>query len=272
MSVFDRLLKLAESGDRSAQYNAGKAYFDGEYVENGKNILSQDKAKAIFWFTKAAEQGDPFAQYDLGVCYYHGDGVGRDVQKAADYLAKAAAQDFEKAQDFLREYGKYTESVVAALIQKAESGNKNAQIELGDCYQHGKGVERDSAKMNDWWAKAAEQTHAEIARRATGEVKDMIQNAEEGDAEAQYELGRAYRYNKYGIPVNCYQAVRWWTRAALQNHARAQYELFWCYYYGYGTQENHTAAKAYLVQAIENGQHAQDIYEKYYGEYRPKQK
>jgi TPR repeat protein len=50
------------------------------------------------WLSEAAKQGDPLAQANLGAMYYRGEGVGRNLQVAAEWFEKAAAQGITEAQ------------------------------------------------------------------------------------------------------------------------------------------------------------------------------
>ena len=51
---------------------------------------AENYAEAARWYGKAAEQGDASAQCEFAVCLYNGDGCPRDLQRAADFAAKAA--------------------------------------------------------------------------------------------------------------------------------------------------------------------------------------
>ena len=64
-SEFERTKRLAEGGDKIAQYNLGVMY------ENGRGV-PQDYKEAVKWYTKCAEQGAADAQYNLGVMYANG--------------------------------------------------------------------------------------------------------------------------------------------------------------------------------------------------------
>ncbi len=55
-------------------------------------------ANAIALYQKQADTGDSSAQLRLGEIYRDGEGVPRDLAKARDYLAKAAAQGNQDAQ------------------------------------------------------------------------------------------------------------------------------------------------------------------------------
>lgn len=95
----NQLIKLAESGVPSAQFNLGVCYANGRGV-------AQDYAKAVEWYTKAAGQGNPKAQYGLGGCYFIGQGVERNTEKAKQLWKKAAAQGMQFAKDALKEFFK----------------------------------------------------------------------------------------------------------------------------------------------------------------------
>lgn len=93
----NQLIKLAESGVPSAQFNLGVCY------DNGRGV-AQNYAKAVEWYTKAAEQGHRKAQLNLGVSYFIGQGVERNTEKAKQLWKKAAAQGFQPAKDALKEF------------------------------------------------------------------------------------------------------------------------------------------------------------------------
>ncbi|MCY4673957.1 MAG: tetratricopeptide repeat protein [Bacteroidetes bacterium] len=62
-------------------------------------------------------------------------------------------------------------------------------------------------------------------------IEEVQARAEQGDAEAQYELGKAYSVGE-GVPQNSTEAVRWYRKAAEQGHPLAQYELGKAYHNG----------------------------------------
>ena len=59
---------------------------------------------------------------------------------------------------------------IATLKAKANNGDAKAQLNLGNAYSNGKGVEQSYSQAVYWWKKAAEQ----------------------GNVVAQYNLGIAY--------------------------------------------------------------------------------
>ena len=76
--------------------------------------------------------------------------------------------------------------------------------------------------------------------------------AQEGDAEAQYNLGLMYA-NGEGVPQDYAEAVKWYFKAAEQGYARAQYGLGFMYTNGNGVPHNYVAAYAWMSVAATNG-------------------
>jgi hypothetical protein len=76
--------------------------------------------------------------------------------------------------------------------------------------------------------------------------------AEQGDAEAQYDLGFAY-LNGRGMAKDAYNAAHWFQKAADQGHVDAQCHLGAMYEDGYGVpQDDHRAAK-WFQKAADQG-------------------
>ena len=58
-------------------------------------------AKAVDWWERAAELSDIASQYNLGLAYYQGKGAEKDLNKARNWLDKAAAQGHADAKRVL---------------------------------------------------------------------------------------------------------------------------------------------------------------------------
>jgi len=89
-AALKELAPLAEQGNVKAQGILGEMYSSGSGV-------SQDHAKAVFWYRKAAEQGSGSAQTYLGVMYEKGISVPQDDKEAASWFHKAAEQGHGEA-------------------------------------------------------------------------------------------------------------------------------------------------------------------------------
>ena len=60
-------------------------------------------------------------------------------------------------------------------------------------------------------------------------LADIRAKAEKGDAQSQFELGKAFYFGSLGVAKDEVEAVKWFRKAAEQNHAEAQYNLGVCY-------------------------------------------
>jgi TPR repeat protein len=85
-SALDYIIKSAEQGEATAQFNLGVAYDNGQGVP-------QDYAEAVRWYRLAAEQGEATAQRNLGSIYYTGQGVPQDYVQAHMWLNLAASRE-----------------------------------------------------------------------------------------------------------------------------------------------------------------------------------
>lgn len=79
--------------------------------------------------------------------------------------------------------------------------------------------------------------------------------AAQGHAEAQYRLGKAYYefHGASGVPKNDLQAALWYRRAADQGHVGAQTSLGVLYYNGEGVPQDYDQAALWLQKAADQG-------------------
>lgn len=76
--------------------------------------------------------------------------------------------------------------------------------------------------------------------------------AEQGDAAAQYALGRMY-HNGEGVPQDYAEALRWFNLSAGQGQAEAQYALELMHDFGEGVLRDHAEAVGWYRAAAEQG-------------------
>ncbi len=77
--------------------------------------------------------------------------------------------------------------------------------------------------------------------------------AEDGDADAQYNIGWMY-LNGYGLMMNDKLALEWWQRAADQGHIDATFSIAMLYSLGEGQVETDMdKAIEYYLRAVEDG-------------------
>ena len=151
----------------------------------------------------------------------------------------------------------------------AENGNAEAQCELGNCYETGKGIAEDDAEALKWYRKAADQNYARaqwwlgfsyqygairnvLPKDATEAVKWYLKAAEQNYAPAQYYLGECYELGQ-GVPKDDAEAVKWYLKAAGQNSEGAQSRLGYCYSYGKGVAEDDVEAVKWYLKAANQG-------------------
>jgi hypothetical protein len=113
---------------------------------------------------------------------------------------------------------------------------------------------RGSADNNDPQQDIDARTLSETPETGTINTKleSLQQRAEQGDAEAQSNLGDAYRRGQ-GVPQDYAQAVAWFRQAAEQGHANAQSNLGVAYRTGQGVPQDDAQAVTWYRQAAEQG-------------------
>jgi TPR repeat protein len=118
----------------------------------------------------------------------------------------------------------------AELTQHAQSGDAQAQFEVGRAYEAGKGVQQDDERAVEWFRKSADQ----------------------GNAQAQNSLGVMYALGR-GVKRDKEEAVRWYKKAARQGSAEGIYNVAISYYNGEGVGEDVVAAYAWMMVAQRKG-------------------
>ncbi len=84
-------------------------------------------------------------------------------------------------------------------------------------------------------------------------VQNLFTLAEQGNADAQLELGGMY-FAGNGIPKDESEAVKWTTRAAEQDNTSAQVHLGWMLLKGLGAPRDEEAGVGWIRRAAELGQ------------------
>ena len=254
---------------------AAHAGFD----EGEQAFKRRDFRTALSEFTPLADGGDARAQYYLGAMLLSGLGATRDEAKAADYLARAAAQNHAQAQSVLGQLYMQGRGVPkdeakgADLVRRAaDTGLASAQYAMGLLLVDGRGgLPKDPATAALWFKSAADQSHVP-AYCWLGELADREQNAAEavgwwrkgagaGDRNCQFLLGRAYLDGKGGLPRDVNEAVAWFRRAANQRLPAAQAALAYAYERGTGVPTDYVLAYMWFNLARSQGHNPQPMRE-----------
>ena len=145
--------------------------------------------------------------------------------------------------------------------EKAEAGDAAAQWWLGASYQYGVGAEKNHRQALHWYRLAARQGSQpaqDMLQALSGQAHDqqqlelLLEQAEQGDAQAQYEVGRRF-WNGDGVERDARQAADWFDRAARQGLAPAQRMLGRCYEQGRGVERDARQAAAWYRWAATQG-------------------
>lgn len=125
------------------------------------------------------------------------------------------------------------------LIAKAEHGDVEAMVMVGDCYNRGFHTDKDDSKAQVYYKMAADSGHSAAmfmvglgylngigVKENKANAIQYIQNAaNKGVANAQYMMGELYRTGEVGTFFKNQKAIKYYKMAAAQGHADAQYKL-----------------------------------------------
>lgn len=261
-------MEMAKSGDADAQYNLGSVYETGFGVQ-------ADPDEAVRWYKEAADQDHQLAQLKLGIMYILGDGARQSIIKGTNWIQSSAENGnqfakllYEKvlSPDVVRDMT--TEEIIKKIRPFIDLGEKKSSEKLLAILEKEK--------------KQAKKKEPELAERFTGKSKNTLgdeievannvpefiekkartvvnqdsnlallqREANAGNAEAQYQLGRMYDVGDK-LERDRQKAVTWFTSAANQGHAESQYRLAIAYLYGIGVTKNVSAGESWLTKAAE---------------------
>jgi len=95
-------------------------------------------------------------------------------------------------------------------------------------------------------------TQAQDGFKEVSPDRELMQKAEQGDAEAQYEIGKFYAKG-VGKPKDANEAIKWFTKSAEQGYATAQGVLGILYYKGDYVPQDNSKAIEWLTKAAQQG-------------------
>ena len=164
-------------------------------------------------WTADALNGSIEAQVMLGDAFMRGRGVEADREQALRWWTMSAAQGHHESQQKVL-------GIWAKKAQRGEDGSK-WMYHMGHVFETGLYVEVDITKALAWYNKALKKGHAGARNRA---LACEMALAAQGDSAGQLHLGTSY-WNGDGVPENKVTAVEWWTKAAEQQNADAEFYL-----------------------------------------------
>lgn len=151
-----------------------------------------------------------------------------------------------------------------------DPNHASLQFYLGLAYYQGLGVSgADYALAISWWRKAAEQGNAE-AQNNLGQAYELGHGTEQDYSQAVYWLRKAAEQSHatslfnlgvmcelgHGMPRNLVEAASWYRKAAQQDCAPAQFNLGITYELGQGVPQDLAQAAVWYREAAESGAEA----------------
>lgn len=202
--------------------------------------IAQDDAQGFAWFLKAAQAGAPRAMVETSIAYTDGRGTAQDLKAADQWLAQAA---------------KTKPEAIISVARAYEEGKNNApkKPELAiSLYQKAValGIPAGQDQLNRLARKHKEHSHGGLSFDNIGQMQTL---AQQGDAQAQFLLGQAYRDGKGGLTQDSAQAISWYEKAAAQNNADAMLALAEASSVGLGGTQDQKASLAWYEKAAQLG-------------------
>jgi hypothetical protein len=166
-----------------------------------------------------------------------------------------------------QEAAPFAEDRLAQLQKQADSGNADAQFNLGSMYHKGEGLAKDVTKAFEWYQKAAAQGNASAQEalgrmyaRGEGVARDLAKAFEllqiaatQGHANAQASLATMYA-NGAGVAKDVTKAFEWYQKAAIQGDAVSQTIVGQMYANGEGVAKDAAKAVEWYQKAAAQGE------------------
>ncbi|CAJ1385064.1 unnamed protein product [Effrenium voratum] len=201
--------------------------------------VPQDRERALWFYERAASVGLASAALNAGMMRIEPDAPYHDLEKGAEWLNLAAAAG---SPDAMWELGLLIEnsakstpsdvSAAQALIQRAaELGHEEAQLRIGEETEAPLSPQPPPSQSNTLAPSTVLVSPEQGARFMAGvhlfdegeflaAAEQWRPLAEEGVVEAQYRLGRLYRFG-LGVGPDVALARKWLTAAAARGHEKA---------------------------------------------------
>ena len=230
-----------------------------------------DPQAALAYLQAAAQENHPDAQHKLGNMYMHGETLPQHEGQALFWYINAAANGSAEATAKIKAFSTENPALYDSVnhfvqtLQEAQQNNAQAQLEVAQAYRIGMPVLRDDEAALTWFKKAWENSNHALSQAAyemadqyyAGEGVEKNEEkanelfaaaAELKNPAAQYQLG-VFAYAEE--PARLEDAFAWFSNAATQGHAQAQYMTGFMLLQGQGTQPSVPLAIRFFEQAAE---------------------
>ncbi|XLS29599.1 serine/threonine-protein kinase [Flavobacteriaceae bacterium M23B6Z8] len=249
----------------------------GYYYEYGVGV-DKDCSKALEWYKKGAEIKQERSSTGLGRLYFNGcNDIKKDIKKSIAYYKEAANLGSLDAQNMVGwifqngidgEVNKDLDEALWWYRKAAENDHIASMNNLGTIYEGKENYQE--AKI--WYTKAANKNNKYGAfnlgglmyygqgepQDKEGSLKWYLKAAEQDHTTAQVQAG--FIYGNVMSPPDHEKAIHWYRRAAKLNHKVGQHNYGYMFENGYGTEKNldsafHWYSKS-AEQNYESGQYA----------------
>lgn len=295
--------QAASAGNTEATYRLGKLYENGTLVapdleeafvyyqvaaaqnfapaqealarfyKEGKGGAPAHEGEAVLWWIRAAKQDDKDAlqkikeaQMNDLLLYERVLALDDLLQKPLEELDAAACFDIGNAYRQGNPVARNDEEAFKWFKNAWEKGEgfSQAAVEMAEMYRLGEGVEKDEQKALSLYAQAAElknpQAQYFLGKRSyestppnhTDAFAWFSNAAEQGYAPAQYMTGYMLLQGQ-GTARSQKLAVDFFTRSAQQDYSAAQYVLGQIYWKGLGIKKNQELGRSWVEKAAQNG-------------------
>ena len=243
-------LRLAEQGDRKAEY----AY--AECLANGVGV-AENKEEALLWYKAAAGKMHPGAAHRLAVCL-RDKRFGNNATQVLFWMRVAAEFGDNEAEYDLSHMYEDGEGTAPShrhalywLTKSAEGGNENAIAELAGMYAIGDGVTENLPAARYYMSKLKNPSFRQrrfLRKLGKGAVERPAEIELPTADEERMELGmRAEAEAEYEVACNIYYI------GAKLGDSRANYLLGGCYEKGNGVPKSDIEARRRFSLAASAG-------------------
>ena len=185
--------------------------------------------EAMLWYQRAADQGDGASAMNLAQMYEKGIGVKPDAAEAMRRYRRLADQGDGESRYRLARLAAEAGNVAEALQLYAKGVREDdyrAMLDLGEIYEHGRGVRRDVPRAAGLYERAAERS-----------------------GWARFKVGTLHLAGD-GMPKDYAKALRWLRRASGDGHAGARNNLGLMHEQGLGVPVDYLAARDLYLAAL----------------------
>ncbi|CAG8741554.1 19599_t:CDS:2, partial [Cetraspora pellucida] len=201
---------------------------------NGKGV-EKNETMALNLFLESTKQKSGLGQYFVGRCYENGYSVDQCENKALEWYNKSAESGNPIGQYMVE---KDEKRGFELILEAVEEGNSLAKYNLGHCYEHGKGTDKE-INLNyalEWYQKSARNScpqgqyqlayfyhHGKVVMQDFSQAADWyLKAAERGHYYSQYQIGCFYK-DGIGVDKNIRNAIRWFEKAKDNNDGSSQF-------------------------------------------------